>query len=117
MAVAMKAEFPEIEETARLVSLFTEDKTLLQLRDGNEGIKSFYEKKGFLADASFFKLFTYEFIEGNPNTALEEPNTIVLSEEISKKLFGNLPALNRVIHINSNTNGEYDFKVSGYLDH
>lgn len=113
MAAAMKTEFPEIEETARLVSLFTEDKTLLQVRDGNAQVKSFYERKGFLADASFFRLFTYEFIEGNPNAALEEPNTIVLNEEISKKLFGNLPALNRVIHINSNTNGEYDFKVTG----
>jgi putative ABC transport system permease protein len=113
MATAMKLEFPEIEETARLMGLFAEDKTLLQYKAGNETPKSFYETKGALADASFFKLFTYNFTEGNAATALQEPNTIVLSEEIEKKFFGNEPALGKVIHINSNTNGEHDYKVTG----
>src|SRR6266487_5940311 len=113
MADAMKKEFPEISETARLMSLFAEDKTLLQYKEGNAAPKSFYETKGFIADASFFKLFTYNFIEGHAVTALKNPNTIVLSEDIAKKFFGNQPALNKVIHVNSNTNGEYDFKVTG----
>lgn len=113
MAAAMKQEFPEIEEMARLMALFAEDKTLLQYKNGNAEIKSFYETKGYMADPSFFKLFTYHFIEGSAATALHDPNTIVLNEGIAKKLFGNEPALNKVIHINSNTNGEYDFKVTG----
>src|SRR6266536_1461863 len=113
MAAAMKQEFPEIAEAARLMSLFAEDKTLLQYKEGNAVPKSFYETKGFVADASFFKLFTYNFIEGDAATALKEPNTIVLSEEIAKKFFGNQPALNKVIHVNSNTNGEFDFKITG----
>ncbi len=87
MAAAMKQEFPEIAEAARLMSLFAEDKTLLQYKEGNAVPKSFYETKGFVADASFFKLFTYNFIEGDAATALKEPNTIVLSEEIAKKFF------------------------------
>jgi putative ABC transport system permease protein len=113
MAAAMKQEFPEISETARLMSLFAEDKTLLQYKESNAASKSFYETKGFMADASFFKLFTYNFIAGDAATALKEPNTIVLSEETAKKFFGNQPALNKVIHVNSNTNGEFDFKVTG----
>ena len=112
MAAAMKQEYPEIEETARLMPLFAEDKTLLQYK-GSEAVKSFYETKGYMADASFFKLFTYNFIEGNPATALKDPNTIVLNEEIAKKFFGNQSALNKIIHINSNSNGEHDFKVTG----
>src|SRR5690242_1302813 len=56
MASAMKNDFPEIEETARLMSLFAEDKTLLQYKAGNDAPKSFYETKGYMADASFFKL-------------------------------------------------------------
>ena len=113
MAAAMKQEFPEISETARLMALFADDKTLLQYKEGNAAPKSFYETKGYMADASFFKLFTYNFIEGDAATALKEPNTIVLSEEIAKKFFGDQPALNKVIHVNSNTNGEFDFKVTG----
>src|SRR6266496_5388430 len=112
MAAAMKQEFPEIRETARIMALFAEDKTLLQYKDGDVQ-KSFYETKGYMADPTFFELFTYHFIEGNSATALKNPNSIILSEEIAKKFFGNEPALNKVIHVNSNTNGEFDFKVTG----
>jgi putative ABC transport system permease protein len=113
MAAAMKQEFPEIDETARIMVLFAEDKTLLQYRDGNGEPKSFYETKGYMADPSFFKLFNYNFIEGNPTTALVNANTIVLSEEIAKKFFGNKPALNKVIHVSSNTNGDSNFVITG----
>ena len=113
IAAAMKEEFPEISETARLMSLFAEDKTLLQYKESNAAPKSFYETKGFVADASFFKLFTYNFIEGNAATALSDPNSVVLSQEIVQKFFGKQPALNKLIHISSNTNGEHDYKVTG----
>src|SRR6476469_6602360 len=112
MAPALQLEFPEIESTTRLIDAFQDNKTLLQYQSGKE-TKSLYETKGFFADPTFFRLFTYKFKEGNSHTALNEPNSIVLSEEIAKKLFGNEPALNKVIHINSNTNGEYDFKITG----
>ena len=113
MAEAMKREFPEIEETARLMALFAEDKTLLQYKKENAPLKSFYETKGFMADSTLFKLFSYNFIEGDPATCLNNPNTVVLSDDIAHKLFGNEPALNQVIHISSNTNGDTDFVVTG----
>lgn len=113
MAAAMKREFSEIGETARLLALFSEDKTLLQYKADTGVLKSFYETKGFMADPAFFTLFTYHFIEGDAAAALKKPNTIVLSEEIARKFFGDKPALNKVIHVNSNTNGEFDFSVSG----
>ncbi|HZJ58793.1 MAG TPA: ABC transporter permease [Chitinophagaceae bacterium] len=113
MAAAMQKEYPEIIATARLMPLFGEDKTLLQYLPANEAARSFYEKKGCLADSSFFTLFNYHFIEGNPVSALQGPNSLVLSEDIAKKFFGNQPALNKIIHINSNTNGENDFRVTG----
>ncbi|MBD0287345.1 MAG: ABC transporter permease, partial [Flavisolibacter sp.] len=113
MAQAMKQEFPEIADAARIMALFAEDKTLFQYKEGNQEPKSFYETKGYIADASFFKLFTYHFIEGNAATALMNANTVVLSEEIAKKIFGNQPALNKVIHVSSNTNGDTSFTVTG----
>ena len=113
MATTMKEEFPEISEASRIMMLFADDKTLLQYKQGNDAPKSFYETKGYLADANFFKLFTYNFIEGDPVTAVTEPNTIVLSSEIAKKIFGDQPALNKVLHLNSSTNGEFDYRVTG----
>ena len=112
MARTMQQEFPEIEGSTRLLSTFLDDKTLLQYLEGNNN-KSFYESKGYLADSNFFQLFTYTFKEGNPSKALVEPNCIVLSESIARKFFGNGTALNKVIHVNSSTNGEHDFRVTG----
>ncbi|HQW92203.1 MAG TPA: ABC transporter permease [Ferruginibacter sp.] len=113
MVQAMQMEFPEVEQTARLMGLFAEDKTLMQYKEKNGEPRSFYETKGYLADSTFFRMFTYHFTEGNPVTALNEPKTVVLSEEIAKKLFGDQPALNKLVHISSSTNGDNDFLVTG----
>ncbi len=113
MGETMKNVFPEIEQTTRLAPLYSEDKTLLQYNEKNGESKSFYETKGFLADSTFFRMFTYNFIEGEPSTALDNPNTIVLSDEIAKKIFGDQPALHKVLHVSSSTNGDHDFLVTG----
>jgi putative ABC transport system permease protein len=109
---ALQKEFPEIEGMARSLALFIDDKTLLQYKKENEN-KSFYETNGYLADSSFFRLFDYDFAEGNSFSALNEPNSIVISNEIAQKLFGNGSAINRVIHINSSMNGSADYKITG----
>jgi putative ABC transport system permease protein len=113
MAGALKREFPEVIETARLLKLFIEDKTIIQFNPANGERKSFLEEKGYLADASFFKIFTYNFAEGDAANALANPRTIVISQKLADKLFSTQPALNKVIHVNSNTNGEQDYTVTG----
>ncbi len=114
MGEMMKQSFPEIKQTTRLIRLFSEDKTLFQYTQKTGGEpKSFYETKGYLADSTFFRIFTYNFVEGNAKTALSNPNTIVISNEIAQKLFGKEPALNKVIHISSSTNGDHDFLITG----
>lgn len=111
MAPAMKSDFPEVADATHLLNLFADDKTLLQYQ-GTDGPVSFYETNGFLADSSFFRMFDYQFIEGN-QAALDQPNTVVLSETIARKLFGRESAINRVVHISSNTNGAGDYAVTG----
>ena len=113
MAKAMQQEFPEIKQTARLMELFSEDKTLLQYRPDGGDMRSFYETRGFMADSTFFRMFTYKFKEGDPKTSLEGPLSLVVSEEIAAKLFGKEPALNKIVRISSNTNGDFDFRVTG----
>jgi putative ABC transport system permease protein len=109
----MQAEFPEIQDQARIMQLFSDDKTLIRETGSSGNLKTFYETKGFLADSNLFKILTYFFKEGNPATALMEPNTVVINEAIADKLFGNQSALNKVVHISSSTNGDHDFKVTG----
>ena len=116
MARTMQQEFPEIQKTTRLMKSFADDKTLLQYSSPSGVRKSFYETKGYLADSTFFQVFTYRFIEGDPATALSNPNSLVISKEIAGKLFGNESAINKVLHVSSSTNGDHDFNITGVFE-
>ncbi len=117
VADALQQEYPEIGSTTRLVGLFGDDKTLLRANPTGAAANSkptvFYESKGYLAAPTFFSFFHYDFVEGNGKQALVNPNSIVLSEAIARNLFGNQSALNRTVHVESNTNGTGDYTVTG----
>ena len=115
LAAALQREFPEIEKTARLAMVFDRDKTLLRSLEDGAVLKAFNEAKGYFADSTYFELFQYEFLEGNPAKALAEPQTLVLSEEIARKLFGDEPAYGRSVRISTNwfEGGDLDFRVTG----
>ena len=109
----MQQTYPEIETSARILQLFRDDKTLLQVKEANGAVNSIYETKGLLADSNIFSVLSYPFKEGNPVTALQEPNTVVLHSSIAEKLFGSEPALNKIIRVSSSTNGDTSFRVTG----
>lgn len=109
---ALQQEFPEIVNWTRLASLFVDDKTLIKYEE-NGVSKAFYETKGYLTENSFFSFFNYDFIEGNAQSVLVNPNTIVISEDIAAKIFGNQSALNKVLRVESNSNGSDNFTVTG----
>jgi len=114
----MKQDFPEIEQTARMLtfSFFGEYKTLLQYTrpDGTE--ISFYQTKGAAADNSFLQLFSYHFLEGDASASLSNPNSIVISKEVAAKIFGKGSALNKVIRVSSSLNGVHDCLVTGVFE-
>ena len=115
MAQNMKNDFPEIEKTARIVvfGFFGEYKNLVQYTKPDGTLRSLYEPKGCATEASFFQLFDYDFIEGTASSALSEPNSVVISAEMAKRVFGDQPALHKVLHIADNLNGAHDFMVRG----
>ena len=91
----LQQEYPEVQSSARLLNLFRDDKTLFQVQQAGGKMISFYETKGFLADSNFFQILTYQFKEGDPKNALLEPNSVVINEDIAKKLFGDESAINK----------------------
>lgn len=115
LAAALQREFPEVEKTARTVMVFDREKTLLRSLENGAVLNAFNEPKGFFADSSYFELFQYEFVEGIPAKALAEPQTVVISEEIARKLFGKEQAYGRSIRISTNwfEGGDLDFRVTG----
>ncbi len=116
LAATLKQVFSQIEATARILPLTGDDKTIFQIGGNSSNLKSYYEEKGILADSGFFKLFTYQFLQGDAATAMSDPYSIVLSEEIATNIFGSPDAaMHKAIHIISNSQGEYDYKVSGVV--
>ncbi|MDB5223546.1 MAG: FtsX-like permease family protein, partial [Chitinophagaceae bacterium] len=76
----LKKDYPEVEEAVRLQR---RERTLFKNGDNN-----FYETKVYYADSTIFKVFTHKFFEGNAGTALNGPNTIVLTKSLADKYFG-----------------------------
>lgn len=71
-----------------------------------------YNEEGFaFADHQFTQIFDFEWLYGNPATALKEPNSVVLTESIAKKYFGTADALAKTIRLNN----QYDLNVTGVI--
>jgi putative ABC transport system permease protein len=96
--MTLKEELSEIEEAVRLVPTFSNE-NLIQFGD-----KKFYESNALVADSTLFNVLTYELKEGDPKTALVDANTVVISEQLSEKLFGKEPALGKSILISQGRN-------------
>jgi putative ABC transport system permease protein len=74
------------------------------------GEKAFNEKKVYAVDASFFKLFTFPLLKGDAATALDNPNSVVLTETTAKKYFGSADnAMGKVVQFDKQLN----LKVTG----
>lgn len=87
LAAVLASEYPEILEYTRIYELDTMTCSFKYLGQDGQQIK-FYEDSVILVDPCFFSMFTFPFVEGDPTTALENPNSLVLREEIAKKYFG-----------------------------
>ncbi len=102
-APAAKLAIPEIEEFARFV-IYGE----ALIKQGTEQV---YEEGGFFADSSIFKIFSWNLIYGNAATALTEPNSVVLTQSFSNKLFKDKNPIGQTLNINNKP----AFKISGVM--
>jgi len=74
--------------------------------------KVFSEDKFYWVDSTFFDVFTVRFIEGSPRTALAQPNTVVITEAMAKKYFGNDDAMGKILNVDNNR----DYAVTGVVE-
>ena len=88
---ALQEFFEEIEASVRLCTWF-EDVVV------TKNDKTYSENNIIGADSSIFRVFTIPFIAGDPRTALREPNTIVITEKIARKYFGDKDPLGQTLH-------------------
>src|SRR5687768_3615630 len=96
----LQNDFPDIEQSARILqngSLF------------KYGEKAFNEENVFIAEPSIFKIFTIPVISGDPQKALDEPFSIMLSDKMAEKYFNNENPIGKVLRANN----QFDVKVTG----
>lgn len=104
LADELRDNYPEVKNVVRF---FGTGRTLYK-----NGEVQFYEEDFALADSTTFDMFTYEFINGDPATALDNPFSLVLTEKLAIKYFGNAQsALSQSLQ---NQQGE-EFKVTAVI--
>ena len=103
LASTLQNEFPEIEAAARLTNFGF---PVFRYRD-----KVFSEERVFRADHSIFDVFSFEFISGEPEKALIDPYSIVLTESSAGKYFGNEDPIGKIINLDK----RWDMKVTAVI--
>ena len=93
LADAVKKDIPEVEKTARL---YSGDMPIFNFNNNLS-----YEKSCAYVDDEWFKMFHYNFIQGNAAAFANDENSIILTASEAKKYFGNRNALGTVIHVDS----------------
>lgn len=98
--------FPQVESYVRLYPI----SGIVKYQD-----KMFNEKKILYADSTFFQIFSFHLLRGNPATALSTPNDIVITPEIAKKYFGDADPVGKVLHIGTEPGSQNDYTVTGVV--
>jgi len=98
-----KEKIPEIKEQTRINRL---PRVLFRNDD-----RLFFESSAVAADTGLFRIFTMPFVSGDPSTALRDPHSIVISEEMAKKYFGDTEPLGKSLTIEN----KYQFMVTGIM--
>lgn len=104
LAEGVYGNIPEVVKSTRLRFA---NRVLLS-REG----RGFYETQGFFADSVFLDIFNFALTSGDKHTALDAPNSIVMTEAMARKYFSNSEPLGQEIIMNNNI----PLKVTGILN-
>ena len=103
LAPTLKSEYPVVEEMTRVN--YQSD---ILIKKDNQNVQ---DHNCAYADSTFFKVFTVPMVEGDPSTALREPNSIVIDETTAKKYFNLTDVVGKTLFVDNNTN----CKITGVI--
>ena len=103
MGPALAAEVPEVVRSTRLHPEY--DNAIIA--NPSEPDKVFEESAIYYAEPSFFQMFSFPLINGEPGQVLSEPSTMALSETAAYKYFGNANPIGQVLNVSGWIDGNY----------
>jgi putative ABC transport system permease protein len=101
----LKDEYPEVENYTRFSSYGS--RRVIRYKEN-----TFYEEKFIYADHTLFDVFSFKLIKGDPKDALVRPNSLVITEEMAEKYFGNEDPMGKDLRVNIDSL----FKVTGVVE-
>ncbi|MFZ0391239.1 MAG: ABC transporter permease [Calditrichia bacterium] len=107
LAPALKNDFPEVQEAVRIFR-----RNNIYFKIGENG---YYENSVSFADPSIFNVFSIPLIKGDPDQVLNSPTSMVISERIARKFFGNEDPVGKVMTV-SHYWGQDEFTVTGVME-
>jgi putative ABC transport system permease protein len=105
LAPALKSLYPEVEEFSRV---WFWHGSLVKYRG-----KSFEEDRIYMADPGFFRMFSFPFVKGDPETVLADRNAVVLTEDAALRYFGTEDPIGKVLYL---AEDRADFTVTGVIE-
>ena len=105
MAQTMLNDIPEIENVVRIRKY---GDWLVRYKD-----RKFHEENFLFADSTFFEIFDFKLIRGEPHSVLREPKSVVLTESYARKYFGNEDPIGKMLHLETDTTY---FTVTGIME-
>lgn len=103
MAYTLKDDFPEVREVTRFNN---QGDYLVRYKE-----QVFKEDNVVFADSTIFKVFTFQFIEGDPSTALTAPHSVVITQTAAEKYFGSEDPLGKTLRFDNSS----DMTVTGVV--
>ena len=103
----MKKNFAEVENGVRIYNPATRNPFIVKNEE-----KVFQEKRFYFADSTFFEVFSFRLLQGNPTKALTEPNSVILTQSSAKKYFNSEDIIGKTLTINN----RIEYKITGLIE-
>jgi len=104
MVADLQVKIPSIKNTVRLTQPST---NVFEV-----GVRKFEEKRVFYADSTFLQVFSYKLVKGNPATAMDRPDAVLITQDMAEKYFGTEDVLGKVIR----KDNQHNVIVTGVLE-
>jgi len=113
---ALTRELPEVLNYARLYNLGSKNNVVITYRNPPREPVEFKHRRFLYADSTFLPMFGYKLVKGDPETALDEPFSIVISEEYAQKYFGDADPIGKMLHMQDDDFNDELCKVTGVVE-
>ena len=104
----IRRDFPEVEEST---NAFGFQNFSMSYKNERDEVSQFDEDFVLAVDSNFLKMFSFKLLKGNPDKVLRQANEMVITQEMSRRYFGEVDPIGKII-----TAGQQEFKISGVIE-